>query len=127
MRENPMGVGDKMIAAGVSNSIQPVMNLTQDAGLASNVLQSENMPVLHFWILQTTAIAAPATIQLEGSWRVGPGAVDEFLPLIPAFLTTPGIPQLIVLRQTPTKIRFTATRVAGTATQLRYVLSSAAA
>lgn len=127
MRENPMGVGDKMIAAGVANSVQPVMNLSLDAAQTSNVLQTENMPVIHLWIQQTTAIAAPATIQLEGSWRVGVGAVDEFLPLIPAFLTTPGFPQLIVLRHTPTKIRFSATRVAGTATQLRYTLSSAAA
>lgn len=127
MRENPLGVGDKMIAAGVGNSVQPVLNLTLDAATTSNVLQSENMPVLHLWLLQTNAIASPATITFEGSWRVGPGAVDEFLPLIPPFLTTPGIPQLIVVRQTPTKIRFSATRVAGVATSLRYTLSCAAA
>lgn len=128
MRENGMGVGDKMNAVGVGNVVQP-FTLSTDLPFRSNILQSENMPVLHLWVLQTDAIANPATVLWEGSWRraAGPGGTDEFFALTPSFLTTPGIPQLVVLRQTPSKMRVTFTRVAGVATTIRFALSCAAA
>lgn len=125
MRENPMGVGDKMVASGVGNVVQ-TLSLIADTTRIGSILQSENMPVLHLWVLQTNAVASPATVTLEGAWRVGVGGTDEFLPLIAPFLTTPGVPQIIVLRQTPTKMRVTFLRVAGVATTIRYALSSAA-
>lgn len=128
MRENGMGVGDKMNAVGVGNVVQP-FTLAADAARVSNILQSENMPVLHLWVLQTDAIASPATVLWEGAWRRAAGIVnvDEFFALIPPFLTTPGIPQLITLRQTPSKMRVSFTRVPGVATTIRFALSCAAA
>lgn len=127
------GVGQTLAASATTAMRRDILldvdAIFSPAGTAADPwLAVPYMPGIRLWILQTDAIASPATVQVQGSFRPADlgGGGDEVINLTAPFVLVPLVPAIIPVSIAVGKVRLSLTRVAGVATNIQYALAGIA-